>query len=114
MRKVCLLTTVLTLSLAQLVQAQANDLGMFAGRKVSELPDYYREINTPAKLKAYQDRLEIVPKNAVVTKIDGQTYHCIDRGGFDLLSGMKVNDLRCWKRDVKSGSTPKFSVKSFP
>jgi hypothetical protein len=78
--------------------ASDSDLGMFAGSKTSELPDYYREINTPVKLKTYQLKLEAIPKNAVVTKIDGQAYHCIDRGGHDLASGLKVSDFRCWKK----------------
>ncbi|NJR31545.1 MAG: hypothetical protein HC778_00100 [Chamaesiphon sp. CSU_1_12] len=77
--------------------SEQNDLGMFKGRKLSELPDYYRDINTPSKLEAYRKKLEAVPQNAVVTKIDGQTYRCIDRGGHDLESGMKVYDMRCWK-----------------
>jgi hypothetical protein len=98
MKKVCLLAIAITLSLAAIVQAQPNDLGMFKGRKRSELPDNYREINTPAKLKAFQEELETVPKNARITKIDGQTYHCVNRGGHDLLSGMKVSDMRCWQK----------------
>jgi hypothetical protein len=98
MQKVCLLAISINLSLAAIVQAQPDDLGMFKGRKRSELPDNYREINTPAKLKAFMTSLETVPKNARTTKIDGQTYYCLDRGGYDLLSGMRVSDMRCWHK----------------
>jgi len=88
----------ITLSLAAIVQAQPDDLGMFKGRKRSELPDNYREINTPAKLEAFRKSLKMVPKNARKTKIDGQTYRCIDRGGHDLDNGVEVYDMRCWKQ----------------
>jgi hypothetical protein len=98
MTKVCLLTIAITLSLTAIVQAQPDDLGMFKGRKRSELPDNYREINTPAKLEAFRKSLETIPKNARITKIDGQTYRCVDRGGHDLNSGMKVYDMRCWQK----------------
>ena len=98
MKKVCLLTIAITLSLATIVQAQPDDLGMFKGRKRSELPDNYREINTPKKLEAFRKSLERVPKNAKITKIDGQTYRCIDRGGHDLDNGIEVYDMRCWKQ----------------
>ena len=98
MKKVSLLTIAITLSLAAIVQAQPDDLGMFKGRKRSELPDNYREINTPAKLEAFRKSLKMVPKNARKTKIDGQTYHCIDRGGHDLDNGVEVYDMRCWKQ----------------
>jgi hypothetical protein len=98
MIKICLLTITITLSLTAIVQAQPDDLGMFKGRKRSELPDNYREINTPAKLKAFMTSLEIVPKNAVKTKINGQTQYCLDRGGYDLMSGMKISDMRCWQK----------------
>lgn len=98
MKKVCLLTIAITLSLTALVQAQPDDLGVFKGRTRNELPDNYREINTPAKLKAFMTSLETVPKNARITKIDGQTYYCSDRGGYDLMSGMRVSDMRCWQK----------------
>jgi hypothetical protein len=98
MTKVCLLAIAITLSLTAIVQAQPEDPGIFKGRKRSELPDNYREINTPAKLKAFMTSLETVPKNARITKIDGQTYHCTDRGGYDLMSGMRVSDMRCWQK----------------
>jgi hypothetical protein len=98
MIKACLLTIAIILSLGAIVQAQPDDFGMYKGRKRSELPDNYREINTPAKLKAFMTSLETVPKNARTTKIDGQTYRCLDRGGYDLLSGMKVSDMRCWQK----------------
>ena len=84
MKKVFLLTIAITLSLAAIVQAQPDDPGMFKGRNRSELPDNYREINTPSKLEAFRKSLKIVPKNAKKTKIDGQTYRCVDRGGHDL------------------------------
>ena len=98
MKKICLLTIAITLSLATIVQAQPDDLGMFKGRKRSELPDNYREINTPLKLEAFRKSLETVPKNARITKINGQTYRCIDRGGHDLDNGAEVYDMRCWKQ----------------
>ncbi len=78
--------------------SEPNDLGMFKGRKRSELPDNYREINTPAKLEGFRKSLETVPDNARITKIDGQTYRCTDRGGHDLESGMRVYDMRCWQK----------------
>ncbi len=99
MKKVCLLTIAITLSLAAIVQAsEPDDLGMFKGRDQSELPDNYREINTPAKLEAFRKSLETVPKNARITKINGQTYRCIDRGGHDLDNSLEVYDMRCWKQ----------------
>ena len=98
MKTVSFLTIAITLSLTAIVQAQPDNLGMFNGRKRSELPDNYREINTPAKLEAFRKSLETVPKNARITKIDGQTYRCIDRGGHDLDNGVEVYDMRCWKR----------------
>jgi hypothetical protein len=39
MKIFCLLTIAMTLSLAAIAQAQSDDLGMFKGRKRSELPD---------------------------------------------------------------------------
>ena len=85
MKTVSLLMIAITLSLAAIVQAsEPDDLGMFKGRARNELPDNYREINTPAKLEAFRKILETVPKNARITKINGQTYRCIDRGGHDL------------------------------
>jgi hypothetical protein len=98
MQKVCLLAIAINLSLAAIVQAQPDDLGMFKGRKRSELPDNYREINTPAKLEAFRKSLETVPKNATITKIDGKTYRCEDRGGHDLDNGIRVYDMRCWQK----------------
>jgi hypothetical protein len=58
----------------------------------------YREINTPAKLSAFYEKLKVIPKSAVMTKIDGQTYFCENRGGHDLDNGMKITDLRCWQK----------------
>jgi hypothetical protein len=98
MKKVCLLAIAINLSLAAIVQAQPDDLGMFKGYDRSELPDNYREINTPRKLEAFRKSLETVPKSAATTKIDGQTYRCENRGGHDLDNGMRVYDMRCWQK----------------
>ena len=78
--------------------SEPSDLGIFNRRKRSELPDNYREINTPNKLETFRKSLEIIPKNAVITKINGKTYLCVDRGGHDLENGMEVYDMRCWKQ----------------
>ena len=52
------MTIAITLSLTAIVQAHPDNLGMFKGRKRSELPDNYREINTPAKLEAFRKSLD--------------------------------------------------------
>ena len=99
MKTVSFLTIAITLSLTPLVQAsEPDDPGMFKGRDRSELPDNYREIDTPSKLEAFRKSLEIIPKNARVTQINGQTYRCIDRGGHDLDNGLEVYDMRCWQK----------------
>jgi hypothetical protein len=98
MNKLVIVCLLLTVNSQGVIASEPDNLGMFKGRKRSELPDNYREINTPAKLKAFQQELETVPKNARTTKIDGETYHCVNRGGHDLLSGMRVSDMRCWQK----------------
>jgi hypothetical protein len=95
---IVILLLTLGFSAAKASETDELQLGMFKGRKLSQLPDNYREINSPAKLEKFRKSLEIVPKNAVITKIDGQTYSCEDRGGHDLENGMQVVDSRCWKK----------------
>jgi hypothetical protein len=98
MNKLIIVCFLLIVSFQPAKASEPDDLGMFKGRKRSELPDNYREINTRAKLKAFLTSLETVPDNARTTKIDGQTYHCVNRGGYDLYSGMKISDMRCWQK----------------